>query len=205
MTLPVALINPVTYSPVVANTATFDVPPTPTVTLPPELTTVTFELPLLIFATLVITPVSRAPLPKIYPPLTLAVVVMFAAETNALTTLPLKLKPVAFKLPPPTLPVTFKLPPPMLPVTVKLSRVPRLVMFVWAAVVSVPVILVPDKLPPVMLPTAKINPDATKLAPLTLARVFRLPVATTAPTVFRLPPLTLPAADTIPVANKLPP
>ena len=63
--LPVALINPVTYSPVAANTATFDVPPTPTATLPPELTTVTFELPLLMLATDVITPVSREPLPKI--------------------------------------------------------------------------------------------------------------------------------------------
>ena len=65
VTLPVALINPVTYSPVVANTATFAVPPTPTSTLPPELTTVTLLLPLLMLATDVITPVSRAPLPKI--------------------------------------------------------------------------------------------------------------------------------------------
>ena len=43
--LPVALINPVTNSPVVANTATFDVPPTPMATLPPELTTRTFDVP----------------------------------------------------------------------------------------------------------------------------------------------------------------
>ena len=65
MILPLALTTPVTYSPVVANTATFDVPPMPTETLPPELTTVTFELPLLILATLVITPVNNAPLPRI--------------------------------------------------------------------------------------------------------------------------------------------
>ena len=63
--LPVADIKPVTYSPVVANTATFDVPPMPTDTLPPELTTVTFDVPLLILATEVITPVNSAPLPKI--------------------------------------------------------------------------------------------------------------------------------------------
>ena len=63
--LPLALTTPVTYSPVVANTATFAVPPTPTVMLPPELTTVTLLVPLLILATLVITPVSEAPLPKI--------------------------------------------------------------------------------------------------------------------------------------------
>ena len=62
--LPLALNTPVMYSPVVANTATLPVPPTPTETLPPELTTVTFDVPLLILATDVITPVSKAPLPK---------------------------------------------------------------------------------------------------------------------------------------------
>ena len=62
--LPVAETTPVTNSPVVANTATFDVPPTPTVTLPPELTTVTFEVPLLILLDDVETPVSCDPLPK---------------------------------------------------------------------------------------------------------------------------------------------
>ena len=43
--LPLTLNNPVTYSPVVANTATFDVPPIPITTLPPELTTRTFDVP----------------------------------------------------------------------------------------------------------------------------------------------------------------
>ena len=74
VTLPVALISPVTYSPVVANTATLAVPPTPTVTLPPELTIVTLLVPLLMLATDVITPVSNAPLPKIYPPVMLPAV-----------------------------------------------------------------------------------------------------------------------------------
>jgi hypothetical protein len=46
VTLPDALKTPVIYSPVVANTATFDVPPIPMATLPPELTTRTFEFPL---------------------------------------------------------------------------------------------------------------------------------------------------------------
>ena len=63
--LPLALITPVTYSPVVAHCTTLAVPPTPTVMLPPELTTVTFEVPLLMLATDVITPVNNAPLPKI--------------------------------------------------------------------------------------------------------------------------------------------
>ena len=62
--LPVAETVPVTTTPVVANTATFDVPPMPTVTLPPELTTVTFEVPLLILLDDVETPVSCDPLPK---------------------------------------------------------------------------------------------------------------------------------------------
>ena len=62
---PVADSNPVTYSPVVANTATLLVPPTPTAMLPPELTTVTFDVPLLMLATLVMTPDKNAPLPKI--------------------------------------------------------------------------------------------------------------------------------------------
>ena len=62
---PLALNKPVMYSPDVANTATLAVPPTPTETLPPELTTVTLDVPLLILATLVITPVSSAPLPRI--------------------------------------------------------------------------------------------------------------------------------------------
>ena len=62
--LPLTDSNPVIYSPVVANTATLLVPPMPTVTLPPELTTVTLLVPLLILATLVITPVRLAPLPK---------------------------------------------------------------------------------------------------------------------------------------------
>ena len=65
VTLPLADTTPVTYSPVVANTATLATPPTPTAMLPPALTTVTFEFPLLMLATLVITPVSNAPLPRI--------------------------------------------------------------------------------------------------------------------------------------------
>ena len=63
--VPETLNNPSTYWPVVAQTITFDVPPTPTVMLPPELTTVTFELPLLMLATDVITPDKNAPLPRI--------------------------------------------------------------------------------------------------------------------------------------------
>ena len=65
MTLPLADIKPVTYSPVVANTATFDVPPMPTDTLPPELTTVTFDVPLLMFELELEIPVNCEPLPKI--------------------------------------------------------------------------------------------------------------------------------------------
>ena len=89
------------------------------------------------------------------------------------------------------------MPPAILAVTAKLLKVPTEVMLFCAAVVNVPKILVPDRLPPEMLPTAKINPDATKLAPLTLARVLTLPVAITAPAVTMLLPVTLPDALTL--------
>ena len=64
-TLPVADTNPPTYSPVVDQTTTLPVPPIPTAILPPELTTVTLLVPLLMLATEVITPDKNAPLPKI--------------------------------------------------------------------------------------------------------------------------------------------
>ena len=65
MILPLTLSKPVTYSPDVANTTTFDVPPTSTVMLPPDVAILIFDVPLLILATEVITPVNKAPLPKI--------------------------------------------------------------------------------------------------------------------------------------------
>ena len=58
------LTIPVTYSPVVAHTTTLLVPPIDAAILPPELTTVMFDVPLLILLTEVIIPVSNAPLPK---------------------------------------------------------------------------------------------------------------------------------------------
>ena len=64
--LPLALILPVTYSPVGDQTTTLPTPLTPTVILPPELTTVTLLLPLEIelVLPLVVIPVKNAPLPK---------------------------------------------------------------------------------------------------------------------------------------------
>ena len=59
VTLPLALSSPVMYSPVVANTATFDVPLTLTVTLALAAAMLTFDVPLLILATLVIMPVKK--------------------------------------------------------------------------------------------------------------------------------------------------
>ena len=52
VTLPDALTTPVTYSPVGAHTTTLPTPLTPTVTLPPELTTLTFDVPLLMLVPL---------------------------------------------------------------------------------------------------------------------------------------------------------
>ena len=66
VTLPLALTTPVTKAPVVANTATFDVPPMLTLALPPELAIVMLDVPLTIFELLpVAMPVSRDPLPRI--------------------------------------------------------------------------------------------------------------------------------------------
>ena len=72
-------------------------------------------------------------------------------------------------LPPVMLPVAEinppvnKLPLVVLAVTVKAPNVPTAVIFVCDAVVNVPTMLVPDKLPPVMLPVADINPLVSKL------------------------------------------
>ena len=105
--LPVALINPVTYSPVVAYTATLPVPPTPMATLPPELTTRTLLVPFCIDVASM--PVSKLPLPKIYPPDILAVVTtLLVAEINPVTYSPV-VSYTATLLVPPTLMAT--LPP----------------------------------------------------------------------------------------------
>ena len=65
VTLPDALTNPVVVCPVEENTTTFAVPSTLTVTLALAAAIETFDVPLLMLATLVITPVSDAPLPRI--------------------------------------------------------------------------------------------------------------------------------------------
>ena len=66
----------------------------------------------------------------------------------------------------------------VLPVTAKLVNVPTLVILVCAAVVNVPTMLVPDKLPPVMLPVLEINPPVDTLPPVMLPVVLKLvPVA----------------------------
>ena len=80
----------------------------------------------------------------------------------------------------------------------KLVREPTDVMLGCAAVVNVPEMFVPDKLPPVILPVALINPLVKMLPPVTL------PLAdTTDPNT--LEPVTVPVAETSPLASKLPP
>ena len=59
VTLPFALNSPVMYSPVVANTATLDVPLTLTVTLALAAAMFTLDVPLLMLATDVIMPVKK--------------------------------------------------------------------------------------------------------------------------------------------------
>ena len=173
VTLPVAEINPVTYSPVVENTATFDVPPIPMATSPPELTTRTLLVPFCMLVASI--PVSKLPLPKIYPPAILAVVVILLVEFRADTIFELKLNPAAFKLLPTMFPEDDKVPPVVIfPLAL-----------IWVIVV--------------ILPPALIRPPVNILAPVILPRVLTIPL------VSKLPPVTLPIADNCPDGNTLPP
>ena len=83
--LAVAETTPVTCAPVVANTVTLPVPPMPTETLPPELTTLTFDVPLTICVGVpAAIPVNAEPLPMKKLPVTLPV----ADTSPAVSTLP---------------------------------------------------------------------------------------------------------------------
>ena len=81
-----------------------------------------------------------------FPPVMLAVVVMAAADTRALTTLPLKLIPVAFRLP------------------------PVMLLAVLIGDATLPVKLIPTafRLPAVILPTRLIRPPVSKFPPVML-------------------------------------
>ena len=184
------------------NPAAFRLPPVTlpvTLTLLPVITPPTTDAPVMVPVTLTVVPVcdvalTRAP-PSTFPPLMLALVVMLAALTRALTTFELKLKPAAFKLPPVMLPVVENevainvpiiFPPEILPVVVILAAETR-------ALTTLPLKLNPVafKLPPVMLAVAEIKPGVVTLPPAIL-------------------PVTLSADITLllklsPAASKLPP
>ena len=80
--------------------------------------------------------------------------------------------------------------------------------------VSVPAMLVPDKLPPVILPTALtippevIAPDemlpALRLASVVTPLTLSVPVTLTRPLVNKFPPVTLPADIMLPLALTIP-
>ena len=138
----------------------------------------------------------------------LAVVVMLAVVLIAVSTLPLRLKPAAFKLPATTLPDTLNA-----------VSVPTLVMLPCAAVVTVPAVVALDTVPVTLAPGMFVSPapDPKKLE-LTFP-LLMLPVALTVddcindialmllaamlPTVFTLPATTLPCALTIPRTVKI--
>ena len=61
--LPVTAKSPVILNPPLYHTPTLATPPILVVMLPPELTTVELDVPLLMLLTLVIMPLSEAPLP----------------------------------------------------------------------------------------------------------------------------------------------
>ena len=147
---PAAFKLPAVMLPVVENDVAINVP----IMLPPEILAVvvmlaadtkadtTFELrlnpaafklpPVMLPVTLTVVPVKLVALtlapPKMLPPEILAVVVMLAADTRADTTLPLKLKPAAFKLPPVMLPVTLTLVPVAAPILGVVNTAPVLTM-----------------------------------------------------------------------------
>ena len=74
--LPLAETNPVTYSPVGANTAMLPTPLTDIVTLAAAAEILTLLLPFITFETDVIMPVSSEPLPSIKLPVTFPVVLI---------------------------------------------------------------------------------------------------------------------------------
>ena len=114
--------------------------------------------------------------PNTLPPVILPVTDTVVPVNNvALTlappnTLPPVMLPVAEINPP-----VNKLPLVVFAVTVNDPKVPTDVMFVWLAVVNVPTMLVPDKLPPVILLAALINPPVSKLPVVVLAVTVKLP------------------------------
>ena len=85
------------------------------------------------------------------------------------------------------------------PLTDNPLSTPTAVTLVWLAVVSVPTMLAPLKLPPVMLPVADIKPGVVKLAPAMAPVTFSADTTLLlklSPAAFRLPPVMLPLADT---------
>ena len=91
------------------------------------------------------------------PPLIFAVVVMLAADTRADTTLPLRLNPVAFKLPPLILPVALTkpavltLPPTTLAVALTVAPCTKLVTTTLPATTLLVVTTLPDNTLPCAL------------------------------------------------------
>ena len=121
--------------------------------------------------------------------------------------LPLKLKPVAFKLPPVTLPVTDSVVPKIALAAVMLPPDMLAVVVMLPVAVTVPAVAI---LPPSMLPDAlKVTPCISALLntlpPLRLAIEVMLPVALMIPPVSMLPPVMLAVVVTGPVSDtKLP-
>jgi hypothetical protein len=97
--------------------------------------------------------------------------------------------------------VPLTLPDVTFPVTDNDPNVPTEVIFVCAAVVSVPTILVPDKLPLVMLPVTAKLPNVPTDVMLVCAAVVNVPTILVPD---KLPPLMLPVADMSPVVERLP-
>ena len=219
MTLPVAETNPVvvTFPPVTLPVA--ETNPV-VVTFPPVILPVADTTP----AVVMLPVADTTPAVVMLPPITLAVAL---SVVLLITLAPVMLPPdpVVEMLPPVILPVALttppvsKLPPVALPVTVKLVNEPTEVTLGCAAVANVPVILVPLRFPPVILPVADTTPPVNIFPPVALPVTVRLVNEPTEVTLgcaavvnvpvinvpLRLPPVILPVADTIPPVNIFPP
>jgi hypothetical protein len=92
---------------------------------------------------------------------------MFDVTFSADTTLELRLRPLAFRLPPEMLPVALT----TLAVTLVVLTLPPVILPV--ALTTVPVMLVAETLPPVMLPCADISPGVVILLPAMSPETFK--------------------------------
>jgi hypothetical protein len=193
--LPLAETNPVTYSPVGANTAMLPTPLTDIVTLAAAAEILTLLLPFTTFETEVILPLTETTAPSKLDPVTVPV----ALTTPPVIKLPALMFPEA-DMPPPE-PLNVSALPYTLPVADINPDVNKLPPVILAALV---IVLVADINPAVKifpciaLPVLDINPAVNKLPPIIFAAEVIVLVAEINPAVRIFPPVILPLPVIVP-------